>query len=79
MKFQDVSRKGFKFGDEGDEKEKAELESQKKEFKPLLGWLKKYLDGPFSDGESLSFCKMISLLYQPLTIHRPLQSFSPTD
>jgi heat shock protein beta len=53
LKLQDVAKKGLKYGDEDeDAQEKAELEMQKKAFKPLLEWLKKQLQGQIGDGTS---------------------------
>jgi heat shock protein beta len=54
MVTQDVSKKGLKYGDEGDdEAEKKEFAAQKVAFAPLLDWLKKDLGGLISDGERI--------------------------
>lgn len=52
MTFQDVSKKGLKYGDEDDhEAEKAELAAQNKAFAPLISWLKKAMKESVGDGE----------------------------
>jgi heat shock protein beta len=51
LTFQDVSKKGLKYGDEDEhEAEKAELAAQNKAFAPLLRWLKSQFEGIVADG-----------------------------
>ncbi|KAH8090583.1 putative cation-transporting ATPase [Filobasidium floriforme] len=50
LTFQDVSKKGLKYGDEDEhEAEKAELAAQNKAFAPLLKWLKSQFEGIVAD------------------------------
>lgn len=74
LKLQDVAKKGLKYGDEDeDAQEKAELEMQKKAFKPLLDWLKKQLQGQIGDGMSYRYFESHVLIFSPG------QWFSPID
>jgi heat shock protein beta len=51
LTFQDVSKKGLKYGDEDEhEAEKAEVAAQNKAFAPLLKWLKSQFEGNVADG-----------------------------
>jgi heat shock protein 90kDa beta len=55
MKFQDVAKKGLRYGDEDVEAEKAELEKFKEEYKPLVDFFVKSTNGAVKDGMSTFF------------------------
>lgn len=75
LKLQDVAKKGLKYGDEDeDAQEKAELEMQKKAYRPLLEWLKKELQGQIGDGSSIRYDWST-----PCSHTLPIQLFSRID
>lgn len=51
MRFQDVAKKGLQYGDEDLEKEKAEMEKFKEEYKPLVDFFVKTTNEYIKDGQ----------------------------
>jgi heat shock protein 90kDa beta len=55
MKFQDVTKKGLRYGDEDVEAEAAALAKFKEEYKPLVEFFVKSTKEAVKDGTSTSF------------------------
>jgi len=78
LTFQDVSKKGLKYGDEDEhEAERAELAAQNKAFAPLLKWLKAQFEGMVADGTAvISFLTQSNRLIVLHLYSRPHQPSS---
>lgn len=79
LSFQDVSKKGFKFGDEelDEEADKKMHAEMKEDFAPLSDWIKKAFGNVISDGRLRLIVKILSVLEaEPGRLSLPSQSSS---
>jgi heat shock protein 90kDa beta len=62
MPFQDVAKKGLKYGDEDLQQEKKDMEKFKEDYKPLIDFFVKSTNEAVKDGQS-SYTPDKGLLY----------------